>query len=96
MTKKIINNSDINNQTIISKNILTPLWFSVSESAKICGITTKTIRRALEKHNLRYKIAKNRYLVDFASLIIYVYSKKKLKNKLNQYGIGQYVDKWYE
>ncbi len=98
--KKISKNSQnikkiatIDNQILKSK-VLNPLWLSVSECAKIGGITTKTIRRAMQANKIRYKIINNRYLVDFPSVITYLFSKKKLKNKLNQQGLGQYIAEW--
>ena len=71
-----------------------PLWLSISESAKISGIQNKTIRRAIQYNSVKYKIIGNRYLVDFPSLVAYLHTKTKLKNKFNQFGLGQYVDKW--
>ncbi len=84
----------VSTDTQLSKNVLFPLWLSVSESAKLGGVTAKTIRRALQSQKLTYKILKNRYQIDLRSIIKYLYSKKKLKNKLIQHGIGQYIDKW--
>jgi hypothetical protein len=78
------------------KNITNPLWVSVSEAAKLGGVQNKTIRRALQAKILRYKIIKNRYLIDLSSVIHFLLNKTKLKNKLNQHGIGQYIDKWKE
>lgn len=75
---------------------INPLWVSVSEAAKFGGVKTKTIRRAIQGGILRYKIIKNRYLIDFSSVIRFLLNKTKLKNKLNQHGIGQYIDKWKE
>jgi hypothetical protein len=81
---------------MLSREFLYPIWLSVSESAKIGGITTKTIRRAIQNKSVKYRIVNNRYFIDLKSLFIYLYSNKKLKNKLNQYGIGQYIDKLRE
>jgi excisionase family DNA binding protein len=81
-------NSDLNNE------VKAPIWFSVSEAAKIGGVQTKTIRRAIQYNKVKYKIIGNRYLIDFSSLIAYLHTKTKLKNKLNQFGLGQHVDKW--
>ncbi len=89
-----IKKKTINDNQILKNKVLHPLWLSVSECAKIGGITTKTIRRAMQANKVRYKIINNRYLVDFPSIITYLFSKKKLKNKLNQHGLGQYIDKW--
>jgi len=85
-----------NNNIELSSNseIKNPIWLSVSEAAKIGGVQTKTIRRAIQYNNVKYKIIGNRYLIDLSSLITFLNTKTKLKNKLNQSGLGQYVDKW--
>ncbi len=70
------------------------LWLSVSESAKLGGVTTKTIRRAIQDKRIRYSVVGNRYKIDFLSVVQYLHTKTKLKNKLNQYGIGQYIEEW--
>lgn len=70
------------------------LWVSVSEAAKFGGVTTKTIRRALKMNLIIFKIIKNRYLIDFTSLIIFLHSNKKLINKFYQFGLGQYINLW--
>ncbi len=70
------------------------IWLSVSEAAKIGGVQAKTIRRAIQAKTIRYKIVKNRYLIEFSSVIAFLNTSTKLKNKLNQSGLGQYVEKW--
>ena len=75
---------------------INPLWLSVSEASKLGGVKTKTIRRAIQDKIINYKVVGNRYLIDFSSLLIYLHTKTKLKNKLNSFGIGQYIDKWKE
>lgn len=82
---------DIN---ILSKNVINTIWLSISEAAKIGGVQNKTVRRAILSKTLKYKIVGNRYLVDFASFIRFLCTTTKLKNKLNQNGIGQYIDIW--
>jgi len=89
-TQQVNNNSQPN----INNEIKAPIWLSVSEAAKIGGVQTKTIRRAIQYNKVKYKIIGNRYLIDLASLLIFLQAKTKLKNKLNQLGLGQYVDKW--
>ena len=79
---------------ILNKKIVNPVWLSISEAAKIGGVQAKTIRRAIQAKTIQYKVINNRYIVNFASTVIYLHSKNKLKNKLNQFGIGQYIDKW--
>lgn len=69
------------------------LWLSVSEAAKVGGVTTKTIRRGI-KDGLKYKVKSNRYLISFPVLVKYLNRNLKLKNKLRTEGIGQYVKEW--
>ncbi|MDO9399455.1 MAG: hypothetical protein Q7T79_02100 [bacterium] len=70
------------------------LWLSISEAAVFGGVQTKTIRRAIQSNIIKYKITNNRYEVDLISVLEYLHSKTKLKNKLDQFGLGQYVEKW--
>ncbi len=79
---------------ILENPVAFPLWLSVSEAAKLGGVNTKTIRRAIQAEKIRYTIHKDRYLVGFRSLIRFLYSNTKLKNKLNFNGIGQYIKEW--
>jgi hypothetical protein len=81
---------------ILDKGVQNPIWLNIGEAAKIGGIQTKTIRRAIkaQKDLIKYKIRLNRYLIDLRSLILYLHSNRKLKNKLNENGIGQYISEW--
>lgn len=75
-------------------NIKHPIWLSVSEAAKLAAVTDKTIRRGLLVGSLlKYRIIKNRYQIELGSLIMYMHRNKKLKNKLLDYGLGQYFIK---
>ena len=77
-----------------NNEVKSPVWLSVSEAAKIGGVQSKTIRRAIQDNQVKYKIVGNRYSIDFSTLLNYLRAKTKLKNKLNQFGLGQYVEKW--
>jgi len=79
---------------ILTEDIANPIWLSISEGAKIGGVQTKTIRRAIKDKKIKYKVINNRYILELASLIIYLHTTQKLKNKLIESGIGQYIDKW--
>ncbi len=77
-----------NFKTTAAKNLI---WLSVSEAAKLGGVKDKTIRRALKADSgLKFKITKNRYQIELGSLIIYLHKNTKLRNKLMDYGLGQY------
>ena len=72
-----------------------PIWVSVSEAAVLGGVQGKTIRRAIKADlNLKYKIVKNRYQIDLGSLLAFLHKNTKLKNKLKESGLGQYVSEW--
>jgi len=75
------------------KEIASPLWFSVSSSAKLGGVDPKTIRRALKNNSdLKYKIVKDRYKIELGSLLFFLNKNIKLKNKLKKNGLGQYLE----
>jgi len=77
------------------KEIKLPIWVSVSEAASLGGVGGKTIRRALKADpNLRFRIVKNRYQIEFGSLLSFLHKNTKLKNKLKDFGLGQYVRDW--
>jgi len=82
------------NKAPVFDNIKNPLWITVSEAAKITGVQSKTIRRAIKLKLVNFKIVNDRYLINLESLIIYFYTKTKLRNKLIYKGIGQYISKW--
>ena len=76
----------------VEKEIISPLWFSVSASAKIGGVDPKTIRRAIKGNSdLKYTIVKDRYKIELGSLLAFLNKNTKLRNKLNKNGLGQYL-----
>lgn len=78
-----------------SKEVKFPIWVSVSEAASLGGVQGKTIRRALKTDtNLRFRIVKNRYQIEFGSLLFFLHKNTKLNNKLKDFGLGQYVESW--
>jgi len=81
---------------IIKKRIKNPIWVGISEAAILVGVQDKTIRRAIKEEDsgLKFQIIRDRYSVDLQSLINYMNKNTKLRNKLLENGLGQYVDKW--
>ncbi len=67
---------------------------SISEAAKLFGVNTQTIRRALKSQEITYVVVAGRYKLNFESLVRWSQQKTTLRNKSNTHGIGQYVDKW--
>ncbi len=67
---------------------------SVSEAAKIFGVSTQTIRRAIGEEKLHYVVVQNRYKISFESLVKWSQSTARIRNKANTLGIGQFVTQW--
>ncbi|MFA5248778.1 MAG: hypothetical protein WC415_06245 [Patescibacteria group bacterium] len=83
-------------RTMLSREAINPVWLSLFEAAKLGGIDKKTIKRAIKSDLIKYKIVDNRYQVEFRSIVLFIASRKRLLNKLNEEGIGQYIEKWIE
>lgn len=67
---------------------------SVSESAKLFGVSTRTIRRAIAKEEISYIVVQGRYKINFESLLKWSQSSTTVRNKRDKAGIGQFVEKW--
>lgn len=67
---------------------------SVSEASRLFGIDQRTIRRAIKNQELRYVVVRNRYKINFESLLKWSQQKTTVRNKLANRGIGQFVEKW--
>lgn len=67
---------------------------SVSEAAKIFGLSQQTIRRALKAKQLKYIVVRGRYRISFFSLLQWSQKSTATKNKLARQGIGQFVKDW--
>ena len=71
-----------------------PVRVSVSEASRLFGVSTKLVRDAIKNQEIRYIVVKKRYKINFESLIKWSQNRVTVKNKMNQRGIGQFVDKW--
>lgn len=67
---------------------------SPSQAAQLFGVNERTIRRALKSQELRYIVVKGRYKINFESLVEWSQKNLNRQSKLNNAGIGQYVEKW--
>jgi len=67
---------------------------SISEAAKLFGVASQTIRRAIASSEITYIVVAGRYKINFESLVKWSQQKTTIKNKSNKKGIGQYVSKW--
>lgn len=67
---------------------------SVSEAARLFGVSEKTIRKALANNELIYIVVRGRYKINFESLIKWSQKSTRRKNQLASSGIGQFITDW--
>ena len=67
---------------------------SVSEAAKMFGVSQRTVRRAIKNQDVTYVVVQGRYKINFESLLRWSQRTTTVKNKRDNRGIGQYVDQW--
>ncbi len=67
---------------------------SISEAARLFGVNSQTIRRAIKDQEITYAVVAGRYKLNFESLVKWSQVRTTIKNKLMNRGIGQYVERW--
>jgi len=67
---------------------------SVSEAARLFGVSQKTIRRALSEQQLTYIVVQGRYKITFESLLRWSQDTTTARHKRDREGIGQFVNQW--
>ncbi len=67
---------------------------SVSEAARLFGVSSRTIRRAIHEQHVRYVVVQGRYKLNFEDLLKWSQKNSVIRNKTNTHGIGQYIDHW--
>ncbi len=72
----------------------TVIRLSVSEAARMFGVSQRTIRRAITNQEITYVVVQGRYKLNFESLLKWSQHTTTVRNKLNRAGIGQYVAQW--
>lgn len=67
---------------------------SVSEAARMFGVSQRTIRRAVTDGQITYVVVQGRYKLNFESLLKWSQDTTTVRNKRDRTGIGQYVNQW--
>jgi len=67
---------------------------SVSEAARMFGVSQRTIRRAITNQEVTYVVVQGRYKINFESLIKWSQDTTTIRNKRDKSGIGQFVAQW--
>jgi len=71
-----------------------PIRISVSQAANLFGITEKTVRSALKGGKLNYVIVRNRYKINFDSLLEWSQKSTRRRNQRDSKGLGKFVGQW--
>lgn len=67
---------------------------SVSEAARMFGVSQRTVRRAITEGRITYVVVQGRYKLNFESLLKWSQETTTVRNKRDKQGIGQYVGQW--
>lgn len=67
---------------------------SVSEAARLFGVSQRTIRRAIQDGDLTYVVVQGRYKINFESLLRWSQRSTTARHKRDKQGVGQYVQQW--
>ena len=67
---------------------------SVSEAAKLFGVSTRTVRRAIADGLIAYVVVRGRYKINFEGLVKWSQTRPSVRNKTATTGIGQFVERW--
>ncbi len=67
---------------------------SVSEAARMFGVSQRTVRRAITEGAVTYVVVQGRYKLNFESLLKWSQDTTTVRNKRDRQGIGQYVGQW--
>lgn len=67
---------------------------TVSEAARLFGVSEKTIRNAIAADDIRYIVVRGRYKINFLSLLKWSQKSTRRRNQMNTQGIGQYIEQW--
>lgn len=67
---------------------------SVSEAARMFGVSQRTIRRAVTEGRITYVVVQGRYKLNFESVLKWSQETTTVRNKRDRQGIGQYVNQW--
>jgi len=71
-----------------------PIRVSVSEAAKLFGVSTATIRKAITSKELRYIVVRERYKINFEDLISWSQKSARRSGQFHKKGIGQFASRW--
>lgn len=75
-------------------NVNNPIFLSPSQTAKLLGVSERSIRRAIKDNDLKAEVVNARYQIDFGDALIWSEGLPNRTRKRDTEGIGQYVKEW--
>lgn len=75
-------------------NTKMPLRVSISQAANLFGLTERTIRSAIKQGDINYVVVRNRYKLNFDSLLEWSQKSTRRRNRRDDSGLGQFVGQW--
>jgi len=67
---------------------------SITQASHLFGVSTKTIRQAIKKQEIKYIVVRGRYKLNFSSVLEWSQISTRRRNQFYQQGLGQYSDQW--
>ena len=77
-------------------NVNNPIRVSISEAARLFGVSTKTIQRAIAQGELVYIVVRGRYKINFASLVAWSQKKVTVKNKFTSHCLFPFFQQLFQ
>ncbi|MBI4134486.1 MAG: helix-turn-helix domain-containing protein [Candidatus Sungbacteria bacterium] len=71
-----------------------PVRVTVSEAAKLFGVTERTVRAAIKRGDVQYVVVLGRYRINFDGLLSWSQKSTRRRNQRDSKGIGRYVGQW--
>ncbi len=71
-----------------------PIRVSVSQAGNLFGVSERTIRTALKRDDIKYIIVRNRYKINFDSLLEWSQKSTRRRNRRDSAGVGRHVAQW--
>ena len=70
------------------------LRVSVSQAASLFGLSERTIRSAIKNEDISYIVVRNRYKINFDSLLAWSQASTRRRQRRDARGLGQWVGQW--
>ena len=67
---------------------------SPSQASKLFGVSERSVRRGIKSKELPATVHNGRYKIDFQDLLLWSEKLPNRQLKRDEFGLGQFVEKW--